>query len=148
MGKSQRRKGVVGEQDVAKIFRANGFLDAKRTGVAGQENGDIANTGPYMVEVKRSERLDIPGWWAKLIGLAEKKNKIPLLVYRRSSEPWKVTLDLDYFLNLTGGEMFSPGMDWRHGSNHLEKEDYREFGQPHDPDIWADEPSAPAPSND
>jgi len=142
MGKSQRRKGVVGEQDVAKLFRAAGFLDAKRTGVAGQDYGDLADTGPYMVEVKRSERLDIPGWWAKLTGQAKEKKMVPLLVFRRSNEDWKVCVDLEYFLELTGGEMFSPGRDWRNSAPLEEvKIDWT-------PEHWLEEPTGPAPEND
>jgi hypothetical protein len=132
MGKSERRKGVVGEQDVVKCFREYGFPDARRTGVAGQEDGDIASAGPYMVEVKRVERLDIPSWWAKLLGRALAKDRIPLLVFRRSSEPWKVCVDLDYFLMLTGGQMFAPGVEWKTS----------------DIDEWVDEPSGPSPEND
>ena len=99
MGRAQRRKGGVGEREVAAIFREHGWPEAKRSGDAGQLDGDLDHTDPFYVEVRRRERLDIPAW---LREIAEEcpADKRPLLVFRRSREGWHACLPLHDFLGL------------------------------------------------
>lgn len=99
MGKAERRKGAAAEREVAAIFREHGWPEAKRSGDAGQADGDLDHTGPFYVEVRRRETLAIPAW------LREIEDECPpgkrrLLVFRRSAEPWHVALPLTDFLEL------------------------------------------------
>ena len=62
--------------------------------------GDIATSG-LAVEVRRRERIDIASWCAD--HEAETPEHLtPIVVWRKSREPWRVSLTLDDFLDLLG----------------------------------------------
>ena len=55
MGSSERRKGVVWEQTVARWLRDRGYR-VRRTGVAGQQDGDlVVDNLPYQLECKNQK---------------------------------------------------------------------------------------------
>lgn len=98
-GKAARAKGANAEREVRDILRAAGY-DAQRTPYSGALEwmpGDISGT-PFLIEVKRQEKLCIPAWCEKAEQQAN--GKVALVVFRRSREPWRVVLRLDQFLRL------------------------------------------------
>ena len=102
MGKiNSKRKGRVGELEVANILKAHGY-DARRTaqfcGNTG-EAADVIGLDGFHLEVKRCETTKIWDW----IHQAENDHKadtVPLVVFRRSHEQWQVALSLEAFLEL------------------------------------------------
>jgi hypothetical protein len=60
--------------------------------------GDITGMPGFHIEVKRCEALRISEWMKK--AGEEADDKIALLIFRRSREPWRVCLDLGSFLRL------------------------------------------------
>jgi len=101
MGRAERRKGANGEREVAGIFGRFGFELAKRSGDAGQRDGDLDHVGSFYVEVRRREALEIPAWLREIEAECP-AGLIGLLVFRRSRMPWHVCLPLGPFLTLVG----------------------------------------------
>ena len=102
MGKiNSKRKGAVGEREVAKILRDHGF-DARRTAQFCGNTGDAADViglDGFHIEVKRAETTKIWDWIAQ----AERDHKagtVPLVVFRKNGEKWKVCMDFEEFLNI------------------------------------------------
>lgn len=101
---NSKQKGKRGELEVARILQEHGF-DARRTAQYCGNTGDAADvTGlpGFHLEVKRCETTKIWDW----IHQAERDHKaedIPLVVFRKSHEGWKVALDFEEFLKILGG---------------------------------------------
>jgi hypothetical protein len=73
---------------------------AKGDGTARRSNGE-PSTFPFLLEVKRREGFSwervaagklgpVKGWWEKTCVQARAQDAIPLLVFRKSREPWRV----------------------------------------------------------
>lgn len=98
---NSKRKGAVGEREVAHILREHGY-DARRTAQYCGNTGDAADViglDGFHIEVKRCETTKIWDW----IHQAERDHKaeeIPLVVFRKSHEDWQVCLSLESFLKL------------------------------------------------
>jgi hypothetical protein len=103
MGKGSRDKGKVGEREVVQIARAHGFPRARRQGDAGQDDRDIAHVEPAYLEVRRREKLDIPGW-CREVDAAAPDDLIPVVAFRRNGEPWRAILPLETALELLARE--------------------------------------------
>ena len=98
---NSKQKGKRGELEVAKILRDHGF-DARRTAQFCGNTGDAADViglDGFHIEVKRTETTKIWDWFAQ----AERDHKadtVPLVVFRKNGETWKVALDFEAFLKL------------------------------------------------
>ncbi len=100
MSRASRDKGSRGEREVADRFRAAGFPCA-RTPNSGamQWKGDVNGVPFCHIEVKRQERIQIVDWSEQ--AEADCPNgDMPLVVWRRSRDDWRVTLPLDDFIEL------------------------------------------------
>lgn len=101
---NSKQKGKRGELEVAKILREHGF-DARRTAQFCGNTGDAADVvglEGFHIEVKRAETTKIWDW----IQQAERDHKadtVPLVVFRKNGECWKVVLDFEEFLNILEG---------------------------------------------
>lgn len=96
----QRTKGMVGEREVAAMFKKDLGVDAKRNLQQTQNGGyDLAGIPFFAVEVKRHEKLSIGTWWTQAIKQAVALERMPLLMYRRNREQWWCVMDLK---SLTG----------------------------------------------
>jgi Holliday junction resolvase len=105
MAKSQRDKGARGEREVVAILKHEGYDDAERT--AGmQANGfvrkhaDVHGLPGLHMEVKRQETLHLDAWHAQAEAESEVSGDVPVVVYRRSGKPWRVSMDLKEFIML------------------------------------------------
>ena len=102
---NSKQKGKRGELEVAKILREHGF-DARRTAQFCGNTGDAADVvgiEGFHIEVKRAETTKIWDW----IQQAERDHKadtVPLVVFRKNGETWKVVLDFDEFLKILTGK--------------------------------------------
>lgn len=101
-GRSSRRKGKAAELEIVHIARAAGFPEARRTGPTGQIRGDIDNVPPLYLEVRRRENLAIPSW-AREVEAEAPAGQIPVVVFRRSQEPWRAVLPFGDLLELVKG---------------------------------------------
>lgn len=99
----QRRKGAVAEREIAGILRSRGH-DARRTGQAQSQNeapdADVTcSLEGHHIESKRQERIEIEKWCKQAEDDAA-DGDVPVVVWRRSRQPWRVTLALDAYLDL------------------------------------------------
>src|SRR4051812_26882968 len=112
MGAMQRRKGATAEREIVAILRGRG-MKAQRTAplqtaaVAGLLPGGISSAdvtcdglpGVHL-EVKRAETIKIEAWCRQAEGDAKEGGSVPVVVWRRSGQPWRVTLPLEDFLDM------------------------------------------------
>ena len=89
-----RRKGAEGERELAALLSACGF-PALRTCQerGGLDTPDVLGSGleVFHVEVKRTERLDLPGALAQA-ARDSLGRRIPLIFHRRNRTPWLAVL--------------------------------------------------------
>ena len=99
MGASQRRKGATAEREVAAILSDElGFVVKRQLGQA-RDGGDDIRIGRWRLEVKRRETLAMDAWSAQVESCAELGER-PAVVYRRSGQPWRISMRLDDFIPL------------------------------------------------
>lgn len=92
MGKMQRRKGAAGERELINKLKESG-VPAKRISMMEtnhEDKGDIEVMGVYKGEVKRGNH--VPKFYSQSIKGSD------FLFSRRDREGWKVTMDLEFFL--------------------------------------------------
>lgn len=100
MSASQRRKGAAGEREVFALLSDElGFDVCRKLGQA-RDGGFDGQAGRFAIEVKRRERLDLPGAWRQVnaaCGIL-----IPTVAFRESRQPWRF---------LTCWNWYQPGFD-------------------------------------
>lgn len=98
-GKTARNKGAKAEREVVELIKKHG-LDAHRGHVFYRES-DVVGLDGYHLEVKRQETYQLDKWLEQSEADAKKKNEgVPLVVFRKSRQPWRVVLNFEEFLNL------------------------------------------------
>lgn len=101
-GAGSRRKGKVGELEVAKILQAEGWLAARRGQQrAGVDQSDVID-GPRAlhIEVKRVEQLALRAWMGQAVEDAP-DGLVPCVVHRRNADPdWLATVPFRALLRL------------------------------------------------
>ena len=104
MAASQRAKGAAAEREVAQILAdALGIVVKRKLGQA-RDGGDDITIGPFRVEVKRRETLAMDQW-SRQVETAAGVDDIPVVVYRRSREPWRVSMLLEDWILLVREEI-------------------------------------------
>jgi Holliday junction resolvase len=99
MGKAERAKGAEAEREVARILTAAGF-PASRNARNGLSAEDVSHQIPGVwLEVKRRERLNVSEAMNQARAGAA-AGQVPMIVHRRSREPWLVTLPLTDLLKM------------------------------------------------
>lgn len=94
-GRTSRRKGQNGEREVRDILRAHGFTCNRD----GRLDTDLQHDcHGYHFEIKRRERLDLPGWLRQ--AETEANGNAPVVVYRSSGQPWRAVLPFDELARL------------------------------------------------
>lgn len=125
-GKSSRAKGVTGERESADVFRRHGFevvrlqnnvvdagdftatlyRDERSTLYDDRHRSAVPVTlavpsVSLLVDSKRRERLHL-GAASEQIEAVARDGQVPCVAYRRSREPWRVSLRLEDFARLLG----------------------------------------------
>lgn len=104
---NSKRKGNQAERELLRILTGYG-VQAHRNDqryIGGEGNPDIAaQIGPVSVHVecKRVERLSLAA--ALRQAHRDARNALPVVVHRRSREPWLVTMELTDILEALGYE--------------------------------------------
>jgi hypothetical protein len=95
MGAMSRRKGATGEREFAEVLKRYGFA-ARRDGRLDDDlDHDVEG---WHFEIKRRETLALPSWIGQAI--TDAKGRKWAVAWRRSREPWRITLDAEDFLAL------------------------------------------------
>lgn len=97
---NSRQKGKRGELEIAHILQEHGF-DARRSQqYAGINNdADVVGLPNVHIEVKRVQALNIDKAMAQSEHDA-RENEIPVVMHRKDRQPWRVTLNLEDFIEL------------------------------------------------
>ena len=101
--KNSRRKGSVGERELARKLRDEyGYKDAKRgqqyCGLAG--NADVVDALPGIhIECKRTERLSLYEAMSQAKRDA-REDELPAVFHRKNNAEWVVIMTLDDWMNL------------------------------------------------
>lgn len=98
---NSRIKGKTGELELSHRLRTYGF-DCRRGQQyhGGGDSPDVVGLPGVHIECKRVERLNIETAMVQSRRDAEGTDDIPVVMHRRNREDWKVTMDLDEFMNL------------------------------------------------
>lgn len=103
VGKASREKGKRGEREVRDILRANG-VRARRDG---RLDDDLEHgLDGFHLECKRRENLHLPAWIAQ--AEADAKGRIPVVVFRKSNQPWRAVLDFATLVRLITNQRETP----------------------------------------
>ena len=97
-GAHKREKGLRGEREVFHLFIGAGGAVLKLEGQG--DNVVELNDVIYHVESKRQETLQIMKWVRQAEGEAARPFFVPLVCFRQNSQPWRVVLRLDAFLEI------------------------------------------------
>ena len=104
MAVNSKAKGKKGETEIALLMRQCGYANARRSAQYCGNTGDapdVLGVDGLHIEVKRREQIQDDVF----IQQAEKEAKkglVPVVMYRRSREKWKVCLRLDVFMAIWG----------------------------------------------
>ena len=97
-GKSSRDKGQRGEREICAMLNDELGLSLSRDLSQTRAGGcDISELKGWSIEVKYQETLHINSWWTQC--LSQCKNTKPLLIYRKSRQPWKCIMLLSDVTN-------------------------------------------------
>ena len=89
MGKASRTKGANGEREALKLLGEElGVMLTRNLQQTREGGGDCTVIKGFCVEIKRRERLARPSWWRQACEQAKRIGAEPMLLYRRSREPW------------------------------------------------------------
>ena len=105
IGRSSKRKGKIGELEVANLLKAAGFEKAQRSAQCKGNTGqapDVEGLPGIHIEVKRVERLNLRKAYEQAVNDSKENgnNDFPVVFHRGSYQPWMVTLSLEDFLKL------------------------------------------------
>jgi Holliday junction resolvase len=104
MAINSRRKGKVGENELARKLREFGFDVHRSQQYCGNtgEAADLVGLPGVHIECKRVEQLNIDKAMEQAINDAEKAGKkdMPAVFHRKNGKPWKVTILLPDFMHL------------------------------------------------
>lgn len=103
IGRSSKRKGKIGELEVANLLKAAGFEKAQRSAQCKGNTGqapDVEGLPGIHIEVKRVERLNLRKAYEQAVNDSKKSGDIPAVFHRGSHQPWMVSLSLSDFLKL------------------------------------------------
>lgn len=97
MSRASRNKGKLGEREVRDALRRHGF-DARR-GLAAAREPDLVHSVPGVhLEVKRRETYELDAWIAQ--ATQDSSELEPIVVFRKSRQPWRAVVNLDFLLGL------------------------------------------------
>lgn len=98
-GRTSRTKGASSERELAAAIREHGF-NCNRMGRNGRTAEDLDHDVPGVwFEAKRRETLAIPAWLRQAEADAP-ADRVPVVAFRQSRQPWRVVLPLEELLRL------------------------------------------------
>jgi len=111
-GRGKRRKGAVGERELAGILSEQLGFEVKRKLGQARDGGYDIEIGRFCIEVKRQERLAIEDWCkqveaavttqittvSRIDSEGDFEPPVPVVVFRRSGQPWRAVVPLDWLI--------------------------------------------------
>ena len=104
MGKSSQRKGADGERELADLLRGYGYSIERGGTLSFGEVPDLVGLPGIHIETKRCEQTRLTEWMEQAARDAKRfKDGVPVVFHRKNRQPWLVTLRLEDFMDLYGG---------------------------------------------
>lgn len=108
--RSRKNKGANFQKEVARKLAEKYNMDfgqdmdffGRQMGGSGTDivlSRDAKEYCPFDIEVKRTEKIEIPKWWQQAVENTQ-DGRIPLIIFKRNKENAKVVLDFEDFLSL------------------------------------------------
>lgn len=97
---NSKSKGKRGELELVEALRCAGYANARRSAQYCGNTGDapdVVGVDGLHIEVKRREQIQDEVFLQQAEREA-KKGLVPVVMYRRSKEKWKVCIRLDLFM--------------------------------------------------
>lgn len=94
MGMMQKRKGRLGEQELARLLRDDLGDAVTRNLQQSREGGADLDGTPWMLEVKRAAKPRIEAWWTQACNQAKASTKCPCLAWRIDRGEWRFRIPL------------------------------------------------------
>ncbi len=89
MAAAARNKGAAGERELFKALSDElGIVVQRKLGAARDGGCDGLDVPGWAVEVKRTETLCLPAFWAQAVRQAEQHGRRPVLFWRKSRQKW------------------------------------------------------------
>ena len=100
IGRASKRKGAVGERQLAKVLSSYGY-DCRRGRqyCGGAGNPDVVGLPGVHIECKRVEKLNLYAAVRQAISDA-RFGRIPTVMHRKNNQEWLVTLRLSDFMEM------------------------------------------------
>lgn len=97
---NSKRKGSAGERELARLLQGYGYDTRRSVQYIGyQPEADVIGIDGIHIECKRCEQVR-DEVFLQQSERDSQKNEIPVVMYRRNKEKWKVTLRLDLFMTV------------------------------------------------
>lgn len=96
---NSKRKGKVGELELANLLKKHGYNTRRGQQYNGIEGEDVVGLPGIHIECKRVEKLNIDNAMDQSKNDA-KKNEIPCVFHRKNRKDWLVTMTLDDFIQI------------------------------------------------
>jgi hypothetical protein len=126
MGINVRTKGAGGEREIAddlnyivySLMKELGMDNPTMQSIQRNQNqtavggADLTGTFGLAIEVKRQETLSVNTWWAQCLASANKRNEIPVLLYRQNQKKWKCVLGISVPVDATANLMARGEVDY------------------------------------
>lgn len=93
-----RNKGANGEREAAKWLKKLLKLDytPERNLEQVRDGGYDLYVHPFIVEVKRCERLELRKWWRQVTIASNFLEGIPVVLFRQNRQPWRLLISASY----------------------------------------------------
>lgn len=92
MALNARNKGKAGESEFINRFQPFFPNELKRNLEQVRSGGsDIAGCAPFVIEIKRCEKLELTKWWGQ-VGRASGPGVVPVVAYRQNRGQWQFLL--------------------------------------------------------
>ncbi len=89
MSAMSRNKGAAAEREVLRLLGDELGQSLLRNLSQTRAGGaDCLCIKGFSLEIKRQESLSRPSWWRQAVAQAQTEGLEPMLLYRRSREPW------------------------------------------------------------
>lgn len=99
MAINSRAKGAKGERELANKLKEYGYKCRRGQQFSGLEGEDVVGLDYIHIECKRVEKLNINDA-LRQANRDAKNNQMPAVFHRKNGEKWKVTMELDDWINL------------------------------------------------
>jgi len=107
---NSRTKGAAAEREVFALISDALGIKVERNLVQTRDGGyDTAVCG-WAIEVKRQEILHLPDWWRQCCEQARNAHFKPMLIYRRSRQPWMARVFVRDLVETFGCVNEAPGI--------------------------------------